>query len=61
MSTETHRHDNSTPSRWGRRTRIAALAAALVATVNWCHPPTPDINIFHRTGGQQALPVEIAE
>jgi hypothetical protein len=46
-------------SPWNRRTRIMALSAALIGTVHFCHPPTLDVNIFHRdNGGQQAVVAE---
>lgn len=47
------------PARRKRRMQITGIAAALIATANWCHPPTPDIDIFDwNRGGEMAIVAE---
>lgn len=45
-----------------RRVKVLGVAAALIASLHWCHPPTPDIKIFDwNNGGQQAIESVVAE
>lgn len=59
MSYETTQSETTTALRQarGRKARLGAMAVALIATVNWCNPPTFDIKFDRNNSGRMAAVV----